>query len=121
MQPEAGLVWTSTRDAGRREEMLAAPRDELEWQTRRARIDRRLGQLGWTHARFDPSRPLARDARHAVAEYPTADGPADYALVVDGLVLGVVEAKRLSLAPQNVLVQARRYSRAATSNPLDFR
>jgi type I restriction enzyme, R subunit len=48
---------------------------------------------------------------HAIEEYPTANGPADYALVVDGQLLGVVEAKKVTLGPQNVLTQAERYSK----------
>ena len=36
---------------------------------------------------------------------------ADYALVVDGQLLGVVEAKKVTLGPQNVLTQAERYSK----------
>ena len=54
-------------------------------------------------------------------ELPTDNGPADYALFINGSLLGVVEAKKLSLGPQNVLVQAERYSRGATQSALDFR
>src|SRR5437763_759357 len=75
----------------------------LEWQARRQRIDPRLRALGWDVVRWDPHHPLADYTRHAVAEYPTDNGPADYALFVDGRILGIVEAKRLSLGPQNVL------------------
>jgi type I restriction enzyme R subunit len=46
-----------------------------------------------------------------VEEYPTATGPADYALVMDGRVVGVVEAKKLTVGPQNVLSQAERYAK----------
>lgn len=38
-------------------------------------------------------------------------GPADYALFVNGKLLGIVEAKRKEIDPQNVLEQAKRYSR----------
>jgi type I restriction enzyme R subunit len=37
--------------------------------------------------------------------------PADYALCVDGHVVGIVEAKKLNLGPQDVLMQAERYVR----------
>src|SRR5207247_2586024 len=47
-------------------------------------------------------------------------GPADYALCLDGRILGVVEAKKITLGPQEVLTQAERYSRGATDNPMDF-
>ena len=39
------------------------------------------------------SRP-AKGAKIAIAEWPTANGPADYALFVDTMFVGVVEAKR---------------------------
>ena len=76
--------------------MTGTPHDEAEWQTRRDRIDKRLAHLGWTLERFHPSRSTADLRRHAVAEYPTDAGPADYALFVDGVILGIVEAKKLS-------------------------
>lgn len=59
--------------------------------------------------------------RCAIEEYVTDNGPADYALCVDGRLVGIVEAKKLTLGPQNVLTQAERYSRGASANPLNFR
>ncbi len=50
-------------------------------------------------------------------EFPTATGPADYALFVQGKVLGIIEAKKVSVGPQNVLEQAKRYSKGAFSGP----
>jgi hypothetical protein len=44
--------------------------------------------------------------RVAVTEYPTENGPADYALFVDGQFPGIIEAKKVSVDPQNVLEQA---------------
>ena len=58
--------------------------------------------------------------RHAVEEYPTANGPADYALFVDGKLLGIIEAKKVSVWPQNVLEQAKRYSNGAMSGARDW-
>lgn len=92
---------------------------EAEWRTRRQRIDPRLTASGWQLVDFDPARPPSAYTRHAIREYPTANGPADYALAVDGRILGIVEAKRVALGPQNVLTQAERYSRGAV-NPFDF-
>jgi type I restriction enzyme R subunit len=43
----------------------------------------------------------------AVEEYPTQNGPADYALFVRGQFLGIIEAKKVSVNPQNVLEQAK--------------
>jgi len=53
-------------------------------------------------------------------EYETANGPADYALGFDKDIVGIVEAKKLTLGPQNVLTQAERYSRGASANAYDF-
>ncbi|HEY3318935.1 MAG TPA: type I restriction-modification enzyme R subunit C-terminal domain-containing protein [Planctomycetota bacterium] len=90
---------------------------ESEAETRKRRVDTRLKALGWTVAPFAPNRTYAR---HAVEEYPTQNGPADYALVVNGRVLGIIEAKRLTLGPQNVLTQAERYSRGFSDSSLNF-
>jgi type I site-specific restriction endonuclease len=96
------------------------PTYESEWLTRKKRIDTRLKALGWEIVPFAASTPLSDYAKHAIEEFPTDSGPADYALCVNGRILGIVEAKRLSLGPQNVLVQAQRYSRGVAANPLSF-
>jgi len=83
---------------------------ESEAQTRRKRIDPKLAAEGWQVADFDASKSLTLLDRHAVAEWPTDNGPADYALCADGSVIGVVEAKKVTIGPQNVLTQAARYS-----------
>jgi type I restriction enzyme R subunit len=82
-----------------------------EWLTRKQFIDKGLCAAGWRVTPHKDGVPLSRLDRCAVEEYPTASGPADYALVLGGRVVGVVEAKKLSLGPQNVLSQAERYSR----------
>jgi type I restriction enzyme R subunit len=99
--------------------MADEPHNESEWKTRRERIDPRLKASGWTIVRFDESRPLG-DAQ-VIAEYPTSNGPADYALCLDGRLVGVVEAKRLTIGAQGVLPQAERYSRGITDGAFDFR
>jgi type I restriction enzyme R subunit len=53
----------------------------------------------------------------AIREFPTTNGPADYALMDTGQPIGVVEAKKLSLGPQGVLTQAERYSRGINQQP----
>ncbi|MBM3300266.1 MAG: DEAD/DEAH box helicase family protein, partial [Deltaproteobacteria bacterium] len=93
---------------------------ESERQTRRERIDPKIKSQGWTIVPFDPGRPLTWYQTSAVEEFETDKGPADYALCVDGRILGIVEAKRVTLGPQNVLTQAQRYSRGATANPLNY-
>jgi type I restriction enzyme R subunit len=96
------------------------PSPESERRTRQARIDPKLRACGWTVVPFNPGKKLSAYDRHAVTEFPTTNGPADYALVVDGQLLGVVEAKKLSLGPQNVLTQAERYSRGLSGSGFNF-
>ncbi len=94
--------------------------EELEWQTRRRLVDPKLQAQGWKIVGFRDGTPLDAYERQAVTEFPTGNGPADYALCVGGHVLGVVEAKKRSLGPQNVLTQAERYSRGLVANPFNF-
>jgi type I restriction enzyme R subunit len=94
---------------------------ESERRTRRERIDPKLRAAGWTIVPFAPNLSLATCSKHAVEEYPTANGPADYALVLGGEIIAVMEAKKVTLGPQNVLVQAERYSRGLTNGRFDFR
>src|SRR5262249_7007323 len=56
-----------------------------------------------------------------VTAYPTASGPADYALFVGGRPLGIVEAKKVTLGPQNALTQAERYSGGVGDSPFGCR
>jgi type I restriction enzyme, R subunit len=83
---------------------------ESEAQTRRKRIDPKLAAQGWTVADFAAEAQLTGLESHAIVEYPTDNGPSDYALVSNGAVVGVVEAKKVTVGPQNVLTQAARYS-----------
>lgn len=94
---------------------------EAEWKTRKQRIDPRLRNAGWKIVPFTPHQRFGFGQPEAVTEYPTEHGPADYALFVDGVIFGIVEAKKLTLGPQNVLTQAERYSLGATENPLNYR
>ena len=92
-----------------------------EFLTRKHLIDRQLTAAGWRVITFSPGKRLDSYDRCAIEEYPTDHGPADYALCVGGQILGIVEAKKLSLGPQEVLTQAERYAKGATGNPLNFR
>src|SRR2546425_12184561 len=94
---------------------------ENEWKTRTNRVDPELRWAGWKVVRFDPEKSPAAYDGCAIEEFPTENGPADYALCVGGQILGIVEAKKLTLGPQNVLMQAERYSKGVIVNPFDFR
>ncbi len=79
-----------------------------------------LKALGWRVVAFDPDRSLTNLNNCAIEEYPTENGPADYALCLDGRIIGVVEAKKLTLGPEGVLTQAQRYSRGCTNSLLNY-
>ena len=93
--------------------------DELEWKTRKERIDKKLAALkpSWEIIKYKEELDAATLQRHAVTEYPTENGPADYALFVKGKLLGIIEAKKVGVGPQNVLEQAKRYARGAQDGP----
>src|SRR6266478_5597181 len=103
------------------EEMFKTPPAKSEFVTRKQIVDRRLRDAGWKIARFDEAKGRAAYERCAIEEYPTENGPADYALCVGGKILGIVEAKKVTLGPQNVLSQAERYSKGLLDSPFNFR
>jgi type I restriction enzyme R subunit len=89
-----------------------------EKATRKQRIDAALLKSGW-----DPILPAGTTRQRglvAIEEYPTANGPADYALFYREQPLAIVEAKKLTTGPQNVLQQAQRYARGLADSPFDF-
>lgn len=90
-------------------QQLALDEDET-----RVIIDSQLRDAGWdadTHnLRWSKgTRPEAGKNR-AIAEWPTASGPADYVLFKGLVPLAVVEAKKFSLDVSAVVEQAERYS-----------
>src|SRR3989442_1204220 len=97
--------------------MTQRTNSEGEWLTRKRRIDPRLDARGWLR-RPDGTRPLREPYR--TEEHETANGPADYALWLDGHVVGVVEAKKVTRSPQGVLTQAERYARGLSAGPYNF-
>lgn len=101
--------------------MSTAPISPSEWNTRRSRIDPRLDARGWAVAPQDAGSADVPPGTVALTEYPTAHGPADYALCHGGRVVGIVEAKRLAVSPSGVLIQAQRYAEGVPDSPFDFR
>src|SRR4051794_37709441 len=93
---------------------------EPEALTRTKRIDPLVRAAGWTIVPSNDSTDVAKYDRHAVTEFPTANGPADYALVLNGVVVGIIEAKKLPVGPHGALTQAERYSRGMEGGPFDF-
>lgn len=101
----------------RRTPMTPQTPAEREWLSRKRRIDPRLDARGWS-ARRDGLRTLHEPFR--TEEEMTTNGPADYALWLDGHVVAIVEAKRLAVGPQEILTQAERYARGLTGSFYDF-
>lgn len=104
--------------------MLKASPKNSEKLTRKQIIDQRITDAGWRivpEAKFDASKPLRTYDHCAIEEFQTDNGPADYALCADGKILGIVEAKKLTLGPQNVLSQAERYAKGLAGRSFDFR
>ena len=93
--------------------------NEAEWLTRKKRIDTRLSALTppWKIIRYHDGLNLSSLHCIAVEEFPTENGPADYAFFVNGKLLGINEAKKVTVNPQNVLEQAKRYAAGATNGP----
>ncbi|MEI7845507.1 MAG: type I restriction-modification system endonuclease [Chloroflexota bacterium] len=87
----------------------------LDEPSTRQMIDAQLCQAGWeadtVNQRYaNGSRP-ERGRNLAIAEWPTASGPADYVLFIGLTPIAVVEAKRKNVDVSASLVQAKRYSR----------
>jgi type I restriction enzyme R subunit len=92
----------------------AATDIQLDEAATRTIIDARLRAQGWeadtqTQCHSAGVRP-AKGRMMAVAEWPTASGPADYALFVGTTCVGVVEAKKKRKNVMAALKQAGRYA-----------
>ncbi|WP_208179848.1 type I restriction-modification system endonuclease [Sinorhizobium medicae] len=96
-----------------RGEQAAASIDLDEGQTR-AIVDQQLRDRGWESdtktLRYSLGVRPAKGRNMAIAEWPTANGPADYALFVGTTLVGVVEAKRRRKNVSAAIDQAERYS-----------
>jgi type I restriction enzyme R subunit len=75
----------------------------------RVRIDEILAAAGWTVQDKSDLNPLASQGV-AVREFTLATGRADYVLYVDGMIVGVIEAKREGTALAGALAQNERYA-----------
>ncbi|WP_330998278.1 type I restriction-modification system endonuclease [Devosia faecipullorum] len=92
----------------------AATKLDLDEAQTRALIDQQLRENGWeadTKAlRYSAGARPAKGRNMAIAEWPTANGPADYALFVGTILIGVVEAKRKRKNISAAIDQSQRYS-----------
>ncbi len=92
----------------------AAAQIDLDEAATRDRIDQQLRDRGWEadtkKLRYAQGVRPAKGRNMAIAEWPTASGPADYALFVGTRLVGVVEAKRRRKNVSAAIDQAERYS-----------
>jgi type I restriction enzyme R subunit len=98
----------------------AAAQIDLDEAATRALIDQQLRDSGWDAdtktLRFaSGSRPV-KGSNLAIAEWPTANGPADYALFAGLTLVGVVEAKRKRKNVSAAIDQAERYSKGLSQH-----
>ena len=84
-----------------------------EAETRKI-IDQQLRDAGWIadslHQSFSRGTRPTEGKNLAIAEWPTATGPCDYALFVGLNPVGVVEAKRRDLDVRQALSESQRYA-----------
>lgn len=100
----------------RRVEKLPFHLDEAET---RIIIDKQLNDAGWVadtvNLKYSKgARPVANENR-AIAEWPTASGPADYVLFIGLTPVAVVEAKKSAKNVYGSIDQAKRYAKGLES------
>lgn len=93
----------------------AASKLELDEAETRTLIDLQLRDAGWEadtrSLRYSAGVRPSKGRNMAIAEWPTAKGPADYALFAGTTLIGVVEAKRKSKNVSAAIDQAERYAK----------
>jgi type I restriction enzyme R subunit len=87
---------------------------ELDERTTRILIDEQLRSAGWeadsVTLKYSKGTRPKKGKNLAIAEWPTNNGPADYALFCGLKFIAVVEAKKMSRDVKGALDQASRYS-----------
>ncbi len=87
----------------------------LDEAVTRQLIDQQLRQAGWeadsVDLRYGEGTRPEKGRNLAIAEWPTASGPADYVLFIGTMPVATVEAKRKNVDVSASLMQAKRYSR----------
>ena len=129
-EEERGIFEELAEEAGRRAEKTAEPADartfiraafesardmDFDEADTRLLVDEQLRQAGWevdsAVLRYAKGTRPEKRRNMAIAEWPTASGPADYALFIGRTLVGVVEAKRKRKNVMSAVdVQATRYS-----------
>lgn len=93
----------------------AAANIDLDEAATRAIIDQKLSIRGWeadsVNIRYNAGSRPTKGKNMAIAEWPTASGPADYALFVGTKCIAVVEAKRKRKNVSAAIDQSERYAK----------
>jgi len=89
-----------------------------EKKSRNKKINPALEATGWSILK--KWKEIPKKGNCALYEYPTKSGPVDYALVIDGKIIGLVEAKKEEEEVYSVLTQAKRYARDLINPSFDF-
>jgi type I restriction enzyme, R subunit len=93
---------------------VAAQAIDLDEADTRVLIDEQLRERGWDadslNLRYAKGSRPVRGKSLAIAEWPTTNGPADYALFVGMTCIGLVEAKRKRKNVQAAINQTGRYA-----------
>ncbi|QGT74952.1 type I restriction-modification system endonuclease [Bombella sp. ESL0368] len=101
----------------------AAARLDLDEAETRALIDQQLRDHGWEadtlELKYSKGARPVKGRNLAIAEWPVAEGRADYALFVGTTLIGVVEAKRQRKNVSAAIDQAERYA-ATIKDSADF-
>ena len=87
----------------------------LDEAATRSLIDQQLRERGWEadskSLRYSEGIRPSKGRNIAIAEWPTASGPADYALFIGQKCMAVIEAKKQNKNVSSTIEQAERYSR----------
>ncbi len=114
LQKQKLIQQESQSEKEKRRKRSAASSDRLDISEKEARIiiDEALVKQGWEIIPHKIGLETTSLRNHAVEEFPTESGPVDYALFVEGKLLGLLEAKKPAVNPRNVLdQQTKRYAK----------
>lgn len=118
LQAQQAAAPAATVEALIQQAQEASEHLDLDESETRVLIDAQLREAGWeadsVALRYKAGARPAKGRNIAIAEWPTASGPADYVLFVGLVPVAVVEAKRKRKDVAGAIEQAKRYSRDYT-------
>lgn len=118
LQSTAAAATPEQEQARRDDATATAATIELDEAATRVLIDQQLREAGWEvdslTLRYAKGARPQKNKFMAIAEWPTASGPADYVLFLGLEAVGIVEAKKKAKDVPSILQQAKRYSKDIT-------